>query len=78
LIRRRAYGSCRTIRDLEPLKSLTALQTLNLAYADVGDLEPLKSLTALQTLNLKNSLEGLDLAANAQPVRVSNVRNRDQ
>lgn len=39
--------------DLEPLKGLTKLQTLDLSGdAGVSDLEPLKGLTALQSLNL--------------------------
>jgi hypothetical protein len=41
------------VANLEPLKGLTALQSLNLGNSkQVANLEPLKGLTALQTLNL--------------------------
>jgi Leucine-rich repeat (LRR) protein len=40
------------ISDLEPLKDLTALQTLDVSHTKVTNLEPLKGLTALQTLDV--------------------------
>jgi Leucine Rich repeats (2 copies) len=43
------------VHDLEPLKGLTALQTLVLANTQVRDLEPLKGLTALQTLDVSHT-----------------------
>ncbi len=43
------------VADIEPLKGLTALQTLDLSFTRVADIEPLKGLTALQTLYLSST-----------------------
>ncbi len=43
------------VADLEPLKGLTALQTLDLDGTQVANLDPLKGLTALQTLESKRA-----------------------
>ena len=40
------------VSSVEPLKGLTALQTLDLSGTQVSSIEPLKGLTALQTLDL--------------------------
>jgi Leucine-rich repeat (LRR) protein len=43
------------VDNLEPLKGLTALQSLNLNQTKVDNLEPLKGLTALRSLNLSST-----------------------
>ena len=45
-----AFSQGAPVADLEPLKGLTALQTLDLNGTEVANLEPLKGLTALQGL----------------------------
>ena len=52
------------VTNLEPLKGLTALQTLDLTATKVANLEPLKGLTALQTLDLRGTP-----VANLEPLK---------
>jgi Leucine-rich repeat (LRR) protein len=44
-----------TVKNLEPLKGLTALQSLDLSGTTVSNLQPLKGLTALQWLDLSGT-----------------------
>ncbi len=50
-----ACSSGTKVTNLEPLKELTALQTLDLGCTQVANLEPLKGLTALRELNLNGA-----------------------
>ena len=56
------------VANLEPLKGLTALTTLNLSDTQVANLEPLKGLTALTELNLSNTQ-----VANLEPLKGLNA-----
>ena len=56
------------MRDLDPLKDLTKLQTLNLASTRVTNLDPLKGLTNLQTLNLESLKIVKDKKHNIKPM----------
>ncbi|MCE9610537.1 MAG: hypothetical protein K8R23_10120 [Chthoniobacter sp.] len=49
-------------RNVDALRGLTRLQTLNLSDSEVKDLAPLASLTQLQVLGLTNSTNVADLA----------------
>jgi Leucine-rich repeat (LRR) protein len=58
------------ISDLEPLRALTNLQTLNCEHNKISDLEPLRALTNLQSLDCWNNqisdLEPLRALTNLQ------------
>jgi Leucine-rich repeat (LRR) protein len=58
---------------IEPLKGLTALQTLNLSGTQVANIEPLKGLTALQNLYLLGTQ-----VANIEPLKgLTKLQNLD-
>src|SRR5262249_33667316 len=54
----------RVVSNLEPLRNLTNLYSLNLTITQVSNLDPLRSLTNLSSLNLMNTR-----VSNLEPLR---------